>query len=81
MTEKDFVLSSCLAKGTKHKQNVFEESCVHFSANAQQEATVSTRLPALLAAQVEVVSEGKGSAVHVLHAGGGEDCSVLPDTE
>lgn len=32
-------------------------------------------------AQVEVIAEGQGSAVHVLHTGRGEDSRVLPDTE
>lgn len=33
-----------MAKGKKHKHNVFEESCVQFSVNAEQEASASTRL-------------------------------------
>lgn len=33
-----------MAKGTEHKQNVWEESCVQFSVNAEQEAAASTPL-------------------------------------
>lgn len=34
-----------------------------------------------LTAQVEIITEGQGSAVHVLHTGRGKDGGVLPDTE
>lgn len=34
-----------------------------------------------LVAQTEVIAERQDSAVHVLHAGWGEDSCVLPDTE
>lgn len=40
-----------------------------------------TCVPAELTAQVKVIAEGQGSAVHVLHTGRGEDSRVLPDTE
>lgn len=40
-----------------------------------------TCVPAYLVAQTEVIAERQDSAVHVLHAGWGEDSRVLPDTE
>lgn len=43
--------------------------------------TCALKKTTCLTAQVEVIAEGQGSAVHVLHAGGGEDGCVLPDTE
>lgn len=75
--------ASCLAKGTKHKHNVFWRVMCTIKRKCWTGSHSLTACTALLyfTAQAEVFPQGKGPAVRVLHAGGGEDCSVLPHTE
>lgn len=46
-----------------------------------QTSLMITCVPALPVAQAEVVAERQNSAVHVLHAGCGEDSRLLPGPE